>query len=78
MSFHVEDAGDGVTLCKGRKSSDQFSTMVQVATVCTIEPHVSGRVVVVISDWPAGNTNTCAFIAPILFGNGELRRDITN
>lgn len=77
MSFHVEDAGDGVTLSKGRKRSDQFSSMVQVATVCAIEPHVRGRVVVVISDRPARNTNTCAFIASILFGNGELGRHIT-
>lgn len=74
VSFHVQDAGDGVTLGKGRKCADQFPSMIQVAAVCTIEPHVSGGMVVVISDWPAGNTNTCALIAPVLFGNVELRR----
>lgn len=53
VSFHIQDAGYGVTLSKGWKCSDQFPSMVQVATVCTIEPHVSGCMVVVISDWPA-------------------------
>lgn len=50
--------------------------MIQVATICTIQPHVSGGVVVVISDWPAGNSNTSALIASVLFGYVELRREV--
>lgn len=76
VSFHVQDAGDGVTLGKGRKCADQFASMIKVAAVCTIEPHVSGGMVVVISHWPAWNTNTCALIASVLFGNVELRRAV--
>lgn len=76
MSLHVQDAGDGVALGKGRKCSDQFPSMVQVATIGTIQPHVSGGVVVVISDWPAGNADTCALIASVLLGDVELRGDV--
>jgi len=53
MSLHVQNAGDGVTLGKRRKCTDQFASVVQVATVSSIQPHVSGGVVVVISKWPA-------------------------
>lgn len=74
VSLHVQDAGDGVTLGEGGKRADQLSSMVQVATVGTIQPHVSGRMVVVISHWPAGNTDTCTLIASVLFGDVELRR----
>lgn len=53
VSLHVQDAGDGVTLGERRKCAHQFPSMVQVATIGTIQPHVSGGMVVVISDWPA-------------------------
>lgn len=53
MSLHVQDAGDGVALSEGRKCADQFPSMVEVATIGAIQPHVGGGVVVVISDRPA-------------------------
>lgn len=53
VGFHVQDAGDGVALGEGGKRSDQLPSVVQVATVSPIQPHVGGGVVVVISDRPA-------------------------
>lgn len=53
VGLHVQDAGDCVALGKRGKCADQFPSMVQVAAVGPIQPHVSGGVVVVISDWPA-------------------------
>lgn len=73
MSLHVQDAGDGVTLGEGRKCTDQLPSVVQVPTVCAIQPHVRGGVVVVISDRPAGNADTRALVASVLFSNAELR-----
>lgn len=53
VGFHVQDTGDGVALGEGGKRSDQLPSVVQVATVSPIQPHVGGGVVVVISDRPA-------------------------
>lgn len=75
MSLHVQDAGDGVTLCKGGKCAHQFPSMVKVATISTIQPHICSCMVVVISNWPARNTNTRSLVASILFGNVELWRE---
>ena len=73
VSLHVQDAGDGVPLGEGGKCSDQLPPVVQVATIGTVQPHVSSSVMVVISDWPTRNTHTCALIASVLFGDVELR-----
>lgn len=74
MSLHVQDAGDGVTLSEGGECADQFPPVIQVAAVCTIQPHVSSGVVVVISHRPARHADARALVASVLFGNIELRR----
>lgn len=74
MSLHVQDAGDGVTLSEGGQRAHQLASVIQVAAVRTVQPHVGGGVVVVISHRPARHTNACALIAPVLFGDVELKR----
>lgn len=73
MGFHVQDTGDGVSLGKGWKRTDQLPSMVQVATVSPIQPHVSGGMVVVISDWPARNADTRALVPSVLFCDVKLQ-----
>ena len=41
--------------------------MVQISTVCTIQPHVSSRAMIIITDWETSNSNTCSFISTVFF-----------
>lgn len=74
MSLHVQDAGDGVALSEGGQRAHQLAPVIEVAAVCAVQPHVSGGVVVVISHRPARHADARALVAPVLFGNVELRR----
>lgn len=74
MSLHVQDAGDGVTLSEGGQRAHQLASMIQVAAVRAVQPHVGGGVVVVVSNRPARHTDARALITPVLFGDVKLKR----
>lgn len=74
VSLHVQDAGDGVALSEGGQRAHQLASVVQVAAVRTVQPHVGGGVVVVISHRPARHANARALVAPVLLGDVELQR----
>lgn len=74
MSLHVQDAGNGVALSEGGQRAHQLASVVQVAAVRAVQPHVGGGVVVVISHRPARHANARALVAPVLLGDVELQR----
>lgn len=41
LCIHIQNTKDGVTLREPRQGKRCFSIMVQISTVCTIQPHVS-------------------------------------
>ena len=69
----VKYACDTVFMCVVWQNSCLFAVVVQVATVCTIQPHVCSRPVAVITHRPLAHSNTCAFIATVLFHYVKLQ-----
>lgn len=70
--LHVQDAGDGVSLGEGGQCSTQLTPVVQAAAVGTVQPHVRGAAVVIVSDGPARHSDTRSLIPSVLFGDIEL------
>lgn len=50
----------------------QLTPVVQAAAVGTVQPHVCGAAVVVVTDGPARHANTRSLIPPVLFRNIKL------
>lgn len=70
--LHVQDAGDGVSLGEGGQRATQLTPVVQAATVGTVQPHVSGAAVVIVTDGPARDSDTRSLIPSVLFCDVEL------
>ncbi len=71
--LHVQHTGDVVSLCVAGQREGLLSIMVEVATVCTVEPHVGCCAVVEIMHWPAWHTYTRSLISTILLHDIELK-----
>lgn len=70
--LHVQDAGDGVSLGEGGQCMTQLTPVVQAAAVGTVQPHVCGAAVVVVTDGPARHADTRSLVASVLFCDIEL------
>ncbi len=71
--LHVQHTGDVVSLCVAGQREGLLSIMVEVAAVCTVEPHVGCGAVVEIMHWPAWHTYTRSLISTILLHDIELK-----
>lgn len=73
--LHVQHTGDVVSLCVAGQREGLFSIMVEVATVCAVEPHVCCCAVVKIMNGPAWNTHARSLVSTILLHDIELEKN---
>lgn len=71
-SLHVQDAGDVVALCVAGQRERLLPVVVQVATVSTVQPHVSRGAVVEVMYGPARYTHARSLVPSVLLHYVEL------
>lgn len=71
--FHVQDAGDEVSLSEAAERQRLLPVVVEVSAVRSVQPHVRRCAVVEVMHGPSGHSDTCALVAPVLLHNVKLQ-----